>query len=65
MARRKITVECRIIMEDGRDILFSDMTEEEHARWEQRASERLGRAMSEYFSLHPEEYHKIPARSAG
>lgn len=65
MARRKITVECRIIMEDGRDIPFEDMTTEEHERWEKRASERLSRAMSDYVAQHPEEYHLIPGKIVG
>lgn len=64
MARQKITCECRIIMEDGRDIPFEDMTDAERDRFFQRAADRLSAAMSDYFTLHPELYHLIPDRSA-
>ena len=57
MAARKQTPPVVRLWVGDRPI--EELTPEEREDWERRAVERMGRALSDYFSSHIEEYKKI------
>lgn len=60
MAKRPpLTVVGYIHLKDDRIIPVEEMTPEERARVNKSMNERLSRVMSEYYSLHPEEFDKL------
>ena len=60
MAKRPpLTVVGYIHLKDGRTIPVEEMTLEERVRVNKSMNERLSRVMSEYYSLHPEEFDRL------
>ena len=59
MARPPLTVVGYIHLKDDRVIPIEEMTAKERERVKNSTGERLGRVMSEYYRLHPEEFEKI------
>lgn len=58
MARQKEVKPLKFrIFVNGRP--WEEMTEQEQADYRRSAAERMGRALNDYYSLHPEEYKKI------
>lgn len=50
---------CYVILEDGRNVPFEELTPEEHQRFRENAAKRLSDRMSAYYTQHPEEYQKL------
>lgn len=59
MVRKPLTCAGYITLKDGRTIPVEDMTAEERERVNKSVNERLSRVMSEYYSLHPDEFEKL------
>ena len=51
-----------ISIDGAEPILWESMTPEQAADVRRRMSERLSRSMSDYYSLHPEEYRRYCKR---
>lgn len=60
--RKEITVQCFVIMPDGRTVPVEDLTDEERAEWHRRQLQRLSETMSDYYTAHPEQYVRLCKR---
>lgn len=54
--RQPITVKGFLIMPDGSTKPFEKLTKEERERWDRQSTERLKRAMTDYYRQHPDEF---------
>ena len=45
-----------LIKEDGTEVPFDDLTEEERADFAERAGQKMAEAFQDWFSRHPEEF---------
>ena len=50
---------CYLLQADGSAAPFDELTPEQRESWRERAAARLGEAMSDYFTQHPEEYRAL------
>lgn len=57
MARRdELNCVSYVIMPDSRAVQVDELTPEENIQWQANMTERLGEAMSDYYTQHPQEY---------
>lgn len=60
MAKKNdIRVRGFMILEDGSTAPLEALTEEQLRRFRERSAARLSRAMSEYYTQHPDEYARL------
>lgn len=45
---------------DGQTIPVEELTDEQRARWKATATRRLSEALSDYYTMHPEEFELLP-----
>ena len=50
---------CFVLQEDGTAAPIEALEPEEREAWRQRSAARLGEAMSDYYTQHPEEFARI------
>lgn len=55
----ELTVECFVEYENGDVKPLNDLTEEERKAFDDNVNRRLSRTLSQYFSLHTDEYAKL------
>ena len=58
MAKSEFTYKAMVSIDGAEPIPWESMTPEQEADVHRRMRERLSRTMSDYYSLHPEEYRK-------
>lgn len=60
---RGAEIRCRAFIGSERDgyVPLESLTEEELEAWRERAAERIGNALSDYYSQHMDEYIKLGA----
>ena len=61
MAGRKndLTFVCYVLKENGEAVPFESLTEEEWENFRQNMARRLSRAMSDYYTQHPDEFARL------
>lgn len=56
MAKRELTCYNILIKEDGAEVPFDELTDEERADFAERAGQKMAEAFQDWFSRHPEEF---------
>ena len=58
MSKSEFTYRSMVSIDGAEPIPWESMTPQQEADVRRRMSERLSRSMSDYYSIHPEEYRK-------
>lgn len=54
-----LTFVCYVLKENGEAVPFEALTEEEREQLRQNMARRLSRAMSDYYTQHPDEFSRL------